>query len=109
MREQFRDIARRTAQIEDTLNVNQIHGDLKLRIQRIKSILGETSHAADLIEPSRGFARKHHRLPVFDESGEEVNEIQSETSTVPLYDTIRMANKTPFWNDESQVYQVRVF
>lgn len=117
MREQFRDIARRTAQIEDTINANEIHGDLRLRIQRIKSILGETSHAADLIEPSKGFARKdHHRLAIFDECGEEISEIQSERGASPalsntqsLYETIRMANKTPFWNDESQVYQVGFF
>lgn len=119
MREQFRYIARKTAQIEETLTTNEIHGDLQHRIQRIKSILGETTHAGDLVEPSRSFwmpleTPRTVLDPLDDFDG--VGEIQSErggspadqevrTGIVP-YDTIRMSNKTPFWNDESQVYQV---
>lgn len=122
MREQFRYIARRTAQIEETLTANDIHGDLRHKIHRIKSILGETTHAGDLVEPSRSFwmpleTSRSTADPLDDLDG--VGEIQSERGGSPLdqevrtgvllYDTIRMSNKTPFWNDESQVYQVSIF
>ncbi|KAI6171564.1 Tubby-related protein 4 [Aphelenchoides bicaudatus] len=117
MREYFRYIARKTAQIEEALTANDIHGDLRHRVHRIKQILGETTHATDLLEPSRTFwmPAEVSRTLAVDPLEEMDGEIQSERGGSPTneerpgmlpYDTIRMSNKTPFWNDESQVYQL---
>lgn len=119
MREFLRDVARKTAQIEETLNTNEIHGDLKIRIQRLKGILGESVHSADLIKPSRAFrsttSDRLDAIPSIEELADDSVEVQSERGPSPVdsgtahvypYDVLRMSNKTPFWNDESQVYQV---
>ncbi|KAI6238349.1 Tubby-related protein 4 [Aphelenchoides fujianensis] len=123
MRQQFRHIARQLAQIEEALRPADMFVDLQQRVQRLKSTLGESTHAADLIEPSRGFVHggrpstgsqsarsASSAAPLFLDDGE-LLEVQSErgaspSSLLPPYDTIRMSNKTPFWNEDSQVYQL---
>ncbi|KAI6231337.1 Tubby-related protein 4 [Aphelenchoides besseyi] len=123
MRQQFRHIARQLALIEEALRPTDMFADLQQRVQTLKSTLGESTHAADLIEPSRGFVRPSNRgsqsarlsgtlnAASFQLDDVDSLEVQSErgaspASLFPNYETIKMSNKTPYWNEESQVYQL---
>lgn len=142
MRTQFRDIARQLAQLEEAIRTNHMCGDLHQRVQHLKSTLGETPHAADLIEPSRTLLQRIREqagnmtsslgsstarnststtapnslntqtaAAAFFMDDDNYLEVQSERSGSPVvqpqlpYGVLRVANKTPFWNEESQVYQ----
>uniref|UniRef100_A0A1I7SKU9 t-SNARE coiled-coil homology domain-containing protein n=1 Tax=Bursaphelenchus xylophilus TaxID=6326 RepID=A0A1I7SKU9_BURXY len=101
MRAQLRDIAGQLGQLEEAIRTNSMLSDLHQRVQNLKSTLGDTPHAVDVLDTKR---RKN--------IDEDVLEVQSERadspqSTQQQYGVIRVANKTPFWNEESQVYQVR--
>ncbi|CAD5205607.1 unnamed protein product [Bursaphelenchus okinawaensis] len=100
MRAQLRDIAAQLGQLEEAIRTNSMLSDLHQRVQNLKSTLGENPHAADFLDTKR---RKKDEDDIMD--------IQSERADSPQnpqqqYGVIRVANKTPFWNEESQVYQL---
>ncbi|KAH7696042.1 tub family protein, partial [Aphelenchoides avenae] len=97
LRAQVRDIARQVAQLEEKIKINdllnEIRGDLQQRVNHLKSVLGEggtvpgSCDASVLISPKSAA-----------KSG--ANGGRGITAR-----TLTMTNKTPFWNEQSQVYQ----
>jgi hypothetical protein len=101
LRDQVCDIARQVAQLEEKIKIDnllkEIRCDLQQRIQHIKSVLGETSSSAD-IETEVLNATPSSKCLKSREPG-----VSSEANN---YRTLTMTNKTPFWNEQAQVYQL---
>jgi len=79
LRAEVRSIAQQVSQIEEKITIdmlNDIRGDLQQRVQHIKAVLGE---------------------PL-------LNESVSKSQVKPRM--LTMSNKTPFWNEQTQVYQL---
>jgi hypothetical protein len=85
LRAQVRNIAHQVSQIEEKITIdmlNDIRGDLHTRVQHIKAVLGEPLDAS--LSGKNGPSKK-------------VKQPQK---------TLTMTNKTPFWNEQTQVYQL---
>lgn len=79
LRAEIRTIAQQVSQIEEKITIdmlNDIRGDLQQRVEHIKAVLGEPL----MTESTTKFEKKPR--------------------------TLTMTNKTPFWNEQTQVYQL---
>uniref|UniRef100_A0AC34PXT1 Tubby C-terminal domain-containing protein n=1 Tax=Panagrolaimus sp. JU765 TaxID=591449 RepID=A0AC34PXT1_9BILA len=79
LRAEIRTIAQQVSQIEEKITIdmlNDIRGDLQQRVEHIKAVLGEPL----MIESTTKYQKKPR--------------------------TLTMTNKTPFWNEQTQVYQL---
>ena len=95
LRAQVRNIAEQVSQIEEKITIdmlNDIRGDLHQRVQHIKAVLGEPLLASVGIH----------------DTGLEGPNAPVKRQKQPQR-TLTMSNKSPFWNDTSQVYQVITF
>lgn len=128
LRTQIRDIARQLSHFEERIKINnllnEIREDLQKRIEHIKTVLGEEKEA------------ENTESDLEDEENDLLNEefLNDEDSKQILFDSkkkkrkflknghkkerkerdkgikmLQMTNKTPFWNEQSQVYQVTLF
>jgi hypothetical protein len=90
MRARIRDIAQRVSQLERRINygnelLDEVRGDLHRRVQHIRSVLGDCSTTVTKQQqPSSSSAT-------------------SSTAIDPNNAVLVMQNKTPFWNEQTQV------
>uniref|UniRef100_A0A7E4V4L2 Tub domain-containing protein n=1 Tax=Panagrellus redivivus TaxID=6233 RepID=A0A7E4V4L2_PANRE len=83
LRAEVRNIAQQVSQIEEKITIdmlNDIRGDLQQRVQHIKAVLGE---------------------PLLAETGRKRGGKSKAAQRM-----LTMTNKTPFWNEQTQVYQL---
>jgi hypothetical protein len=89
LRAEVRNIAKQVSQIEEKITIdmlNDIRGDLQTRVQHIKAVLGEPLLASvGATDTGRNALLKKTKQP---------------------QRTLTMSNKTPFWNEQTQVYQL---
>ncbi|KAI1715365.1 tub family domain-containing protein [Ditylenchus destructor] len=117
LRAQVRDIARQVAQFEERIKINdllnEIRADLRQRVQHIKAVLGENGSVPE--EEDREHLIMRDGVWVEEPVEDRIivptrGSLQAESSPQPVpHNTPRMlvmTNKTPFWNEQSQVYQL---
>lgn len=138
LRAQVRDIAHQVAQFEERLKINdllnEIRSDLRHRVQNIKTVLGEENiepeeeeielknnplikKTNELISPLKIIKKKYLNVKRYNKinnpqvtanNDTEINSAKSVTHD-KRWKMLSMTNKTPFWNEHSQVYQVIFF
>uniref|UniRef100_A0A915CN96 Tubby C-terminal domain-containing protein n=1 Tax=Ditylenchus dipsaci TaxID=166011 RepID=A0A915CN96_9BILA len=120
LRAQVRDIARQVAQFEERIKINsllnEIRSDLRQRVQHIKTVLGESGSEEGeslLLNTPCSSARLEHSLmpPTAGGGKRESKSGRRNCSSLSSASGINskmlvMTNKTPFWNEQSQVYQL---
>lgn len=138
LRAQVRDIARQVAQFEERLKINdllnEIRSDLRHRVQNIKTVLGEETVEPEdenaepdvkdnaALEktgrdgsrsPLRALKKKYYivrRNKINNSPSPSINaNIYGKSGNEKRWKMLSMTNKTPFWNEHSQVYQVSIY
>uniref|UniRef100_A0A914VW10 Tubby C-terminal domain-containing protein n=1 Tax=Plectus sambesii TaxID=2011161 RepID=A0A914VW10_9BILA len=103
LRSRIREIAQRVGQLERRINfgnelLDEVRGDLHQRVQHIRAVLGEQQltmsatdgASADGPAKSNRAAKQQEPIPASDDHNA----------------VLVLQNKTPFWNEQSQVYQL---
>jgi len=109
LRTQVRDIAKQVAQFEERIKIsnllNEIRGDLRQRVQQIQSVLGENSTDDNLLESA--VSSRPSPSPATSEPVTGIGERKRRESHMHMESKmLELSNVVPFWNEQSQVYQL---
>lgn len=129
LRAQLQEIARQVEEIEERLKnedfLHEIRSDLLRHVLKIKKVLGEdiidlnekekdsafTNNKlikkTNEIKKKNRFNKKNNSQTFLNDNNAKIDSTKS-INNVKRWKTLSMTNKTPFWNEHSQVYQVKI-